>query len=159
MPHKEKFYRKKAPWKTKKTLQGNKLMYNYEDNTLMYTGYNEIPLYNKFEILSDKDQMCTLGNIKTYPDPIGSQHSYQHRPRQTEIMNTPHTRTLVKPRKLFKGNNVDNIDISSIDIDIQPSSLHTETILHTENKISTQRQTEIMNTPCTRTLAKPRNIY
>ena len=39
----------------------------------MYTGYNEIPLYNKFEILSDKDQMCTLGNIKTYPDPLGDQ--------------------------------------------------------------------------------------
>ena len=72
-PLKWNFYRKKAPWKTKKTLQGNKLIYDCEDNMLMYTGYNEIPLYNKFEILSDKDQMCTLGNIKTYPDPLGDQ--------------------------------------------------------------------------------------
>ena len=73
-PHKENFYRKKAPWKTKKTLQGNKLIYNYEDNMLMYAGYNEIPLYNKFEILSDKDQMCTSGDIKTYPEPLGDQN-------------------------------------------------------------------------------------
>ena len=40
----------------------------------MYAGYNEIPLFNKFEILSDKDQMCTSGDINTYPDPLGDQN-------------------------------------------------------------------------------------
>ena len=56
--------------------------------------------------------------------------------RQTKIMNTPCKRTLIKPRKLFEGNNVNSIDISSIDIDILPSDINLEFLLLNTLKIN-----------------------
>ena len=73
-PHKENIYRKKAPWKTKKNLQGKHFIYDCVENTILYTGYtgyNEIPISNKFDILSDKDQMGNINYVN--PDPPGDQ--------------------------------------------------------------------------------------
>ena len=42
----------------------------------IYTGSKEIPLHNSFELLSERDQLYSVGDTETYTDPLGCFYNY-----------------------------------------------------------------------------------
>ena len=166
-PHKENFVKKRAPWKLKKKLQEKKFIFDCEENSIVYTGYtgyNEIPVSNKFDVLSDRDQMNNLNHVHT--------ETVLHTENKKHKIHTPHKKTQVRPRRLFKNSTIHSdtslhTEINSSRYNYQAPSLHTETILHTENlpslhtetNLHTENENNSMNTPCKRTHVRPRRLF